>query len=199
MTTVAELVKKQDELQSEVAEVNADLDLETLLTAVGSPVRVGSVALGLMVRRDLDVTTICPELDATTQRAIIEIGAGLATHQRVRRVEFRNDTGGWNTDPSYPDGHYLGVAYRSPQGYDWSLDLWFVDEPDRQPDLALLRTLPSRLAPATRTAILRIKHASIERGDYGTSVRGYDVYRSVLDHGVRTPEQFDQWREDAKR
>jgi len=25
-------------------------------------------------------------------------------------------------------------------------------------------------------------------------VRGFDVYRAVLDDEVRTPEQFEQWR-----
>jgi hypothetical protein len=56
-------------------------------------------------------------------------------------------------------------------------------------------TMPARLDPDSRTAILQIKHAWAGRDDYGTSVRSYDVYRSVLDHGVRTPEQFDLWRE----
>jgi hypothetical protein len=30
--------------------------------------------------------------------------------------------------------------------------------------------------------------------DRGVKVRGFDVYRSVLDDEVRTPEQFDEWR-----
>jgi hypothetical protein len=121
------------------------------------------------------------------------LGAELAMHPRTRRVEFRNDTGTWNTDPGYPDGLYLGLGYRSAAGCDWKLDVWFVDDPDRQPDLTHLRTLPPRLDRGARLAILRIKTAWYARPEYGRSVRSFDVYTAVLDAGVRTPEQFNDW------
>jgi hypothetical protein len=67
----------------------------------------------------------------------------------------------------------------------------FRDDTGRQPDLAHLTTLAPRLTPDARIAILRIMQACADRG---AKVRGFDVYRSVLDDAVRTPEQFDQWR-----
>jgi hypothetical protein len=194
MTTSDELLAQQDELQAEADVVHADLQLDPLLGRIGEPTRVGSAALGLMVRADLDLTVVCPKLDDTTLEAVTQVGARLAVHPAVRQVAFRNDTGHWNTDPGYPDGLYLGVRYRSGGGRDWTLDIWFVDEPARQPNLQHLRTMPARLGPDARVAILQIKHAWADRNDYGTSVRSYDVYRSVLDHGVRTPEEFDLWR-----
>jgi hypothetical protein len=75
--------------------------------------------------------------------------------------------------------------------WGWTTALRFVDEPGRQPDLAHLRTLAPRLTPDARRAILEIKQACEDRG---LSVRGFDVYRSVLDDHVRTPEQFEAWR-----
>jgi len=191
MTAADELLRQQDELQSQADAVGADLCLDELLSSVGQPVRVGASALGLMVVRDVDITVTCPALDAATLAAVAGIGAQLAQHQRVRQVRFRDDTGEWNTDPAYPDGLYLGADYRSPPGDDWNLDVWFVDEPDRQPDLDHLRTLAPRLTRDARLAILCIKQACVARG---TKVRGFDVYRSVLDDEVRTPEQFDLWR-----
>lgn len=187
-----ELLSRQDELQAEAGAVHADLDLDELLGRVGDPVRVGSAALGLMVRRDLDVTVVCPELGASTHEAVARIGARLTLHERVWQVRFRNDTGAWNTDPSYPDGLYLGLGYQSSQGHKWSLDIWFVDEPDRQPDLAHLRTMPARLTPEARAAILEIKQAWAERPEYGSKVCSYDVYRAVLDDGIRTAEEFER-------
>ncbi|MDQ2741037.1 MAG: hypothetical protein M3Z66_01870 [Chloroflexota bacterium] len=190
-----ELLHRQAALQSEANAVCGDLGLDQLLSFVGDPVRVGSSALGLMIRRDVDITVICLKLDRVTMEAVAGIGARLATHQRVWQVRFRDDTGRWNTDPDhYPDGLYLGVDYRSPEEYDWNLDIWFVDEPDRQPDLAHLTTILPRLTSEARMAILRIKHAWVDRAEGGPRVRGFDVYRSVLDDQVRTPEQFDQWR-----
>lgn len=134
---------------------------------------------------------VCPLLQVA---AITAIGATLADHPRVRQVQFRNDTGDWNTDPTYPDGLYLGIRYRSADDRDWSLDVWFVDEPDRQPDLQHLRTFPARLDVPARAAILRIKEAWADRPEYGSAVHGYDIYTAVLDSGVRTLDQFEAWR-----
>ncbi|MEU4767523.1 hypothetical protein AB0H12_30140 [Actinosynnema sp. NPDC023794] len=65
--------------------------------------------------------------------------------------------------------------------------VWFVDEPERQPDLGHVRALPDRITPETRAAILLIKHSR-------PACRSFDVHRSVLDDGVRTPEDYDRWR-----
>ncbi|MFI9158933.1 hypothetical protein [Kitasatospora aureofaciens] len=206
MTTDEELLRHQAALQAEADAVHADLGLDARLGALGTPVRVGGSALGLMVRRDLDVTVVCPRLDTAAHERVAALGARLAVHERVRQVRLRNDTGAWNEDPdAYPDGLYLGLSYRSPASHshcppedrDWTLDLWFVDDPARQPDLAHLRDLPPRLTPQARTAILRIKHAWAHSPDYGRTVRSWDVYRAVLDGGVRTPEEFERHRRGA--
>lgn len=104
-------------------------------------------------------------------------------------VCFRNDTGSWNTDPRYPDGLYLGLRCRGRTGEQWNVDIWFVDEPDRQPDLAHVRDLPARLTDETRAAILSVKHARAGRPGY----RSWDVYTAVLDDGVRTTADFEEW------
>ncbi len=185
-----DLAARQVVLQGEADRVAADLSLLQALSGLGDPIRVGSAALGLMVRRDLDITVVCQDLPVA---AVARVGARLAQHPRVRQVLIRNDTGHWNTDLRYPDGLYLCVHYQSATGEDWTIDVWFVSEPDRQPDLAHLRALPARLTPVTRAAILRIKDAWSSRPEYGVGVCGYDIYMSVLDGNVRTADQFDSW------
>jgi hypothetical protein len=185
-----QLREHQSRLQAEAGAVRADLHLDQALTEVGRPVVVGSAALGLMVRRDLDVTVVMPALDMTS---VWGIGARLAKHPRVREVLFRNDTGRWNVDLGYPDGLYLGLRYRTPADAEWTIDVWFVDEPDRQPDLAHLRTLPGRLTPASRAAILRIKDSWWNRPNVQPRVTSNDIYSAVLDSGVRTMDQFARW------
>lgn len=186
-----ELLRRQSALQAQADDVERDLRLGELTSCVGAPVRVGSSALGLMVWPDLDLTVVCPTLDATE---VAGLGARLGIHRRIRQVVFRNDTGAWNTDPAYPDGLYLGLSYRASDGADWKIDIWFVDQPDRQPDLQHLRTISARLTDQTREAILQIKHAWCRRPEYGTSVTSFDIYSAVLDGDVRTAEQFDRWR-----
>jgi hypothetical protein len=187
----AGLLARQDALQAEAQQVRGQLDLDRVLGALGTPVLVGSTALGLMVWRDLDLTVVCPALD---QDAVLAAGAGLAAHPDVRTMQYRDDSGRWNAEPEqYPDGLYLGLRYHPAGAAEWKVDLWFVDDPARQPDLAHLRAVPGRLTGETRLAILRIKALWSTRPQYGASVRSWDIYTAVLDDGVRDAAGFDQW------
>jgi hypothetical protein len=187
----AELLARQRALQAEAEQVRAQLDLDRVLTAVGGPIVVGSAALGLMAWRDLDVTVVCGSLD---KLRVLTAATELAAHQEVMAMQYRDDTGRWNQEPEkYPDGIYVGLRYDPPALREWRLDLWFVDDPARQPDLAHLRALPERLTDDARLAILRIKTLWSARPQYGTLVRSWDIYTAVLDHGVRSTDEFDRW------
>ena len=179
--------RRQEVLQREANRVRIDLDLDRLCTNLGEVHLVGGAALGLVVRRDLDITVVCPTLDVA---ALFDIGRDLVRHPRVRQLQFRDDTGAWNVDLTYPDGVYWGIDYRDGDRR-WNVDLWFVDDPARQPDLGHVAVLRRRLDRQTRRAILSIKDARMQRGEYGTTVRGYDIYTAVLDAGVRSPAQFE--------
>lgn len=184
----AELLDRQAALQAEATAALDDLDLLARIGEVGSPTRTGSSAYGLMVARDIDITTLCPVLDT---QALYDAIRPLAGHPRVRRLSFRNDTGHWNTDPAYPDGLHWMVEYVAEAGAAWNLDLWFLRDGTTQFDLDDLRTLPPRLTPETRVAILRIKEAVAARAG-ADRVRSHLVYEAVLDHGIRTPEEFER-------
>ncbi len=181
------LWQRQFELQREAAAVRADLDLDALCGSLGQPHLVGSAALGLMVWRDLDITVVCSHLDVA---AVFDLGRQLASHARVRALQFRNDTGAWNVDPTYPDGVYWAIDYRDADRR-WNIDMWFVDEPARQPDLAHLEVLQPRLDDNARRAILAIKDAWAGRPQYRKTVTSYDIYTAVLDDGVRSPSEFE--------
>jgi hypothetical protein len=187
----SELLASQQLLQQEAQHVRERLDLDRVLGAVGDPVVVGSAALGLMAWRDLDVTVTCQRLD---KQQVLAAGLELARRPDVKALQYRDDTGRWNAEPDlYPDGLYLALRYQPPDLAEWSLDIWFVDDPARQPDLAHLRTLPPRLTDEARIAILRIKAAWNTRPQYGTSVRSFDIYTAVLDGHVSSLVEFDSW------
>lgn len=190
---MTDLIQAQNRLQAEADAVVRDLRLEELLGPLGRPVRVGSSAMGLMVRRDIDITVICPRLDAP----VLEAFAGVAAHlmrnsAAVESVRFRNDSGAWNKEPAkYPDGFYLGLTVRAGNDALWTLDIWAVDRPERQPDLAHLETLLPRLTHAHRRSILEIKQVLAERPQRPPSAL---VYEAVVDDGIETVEQFDRWQ-----
>jgi hypothetical protein len=194
---VSDLLDNQRLLQEEADQVVELLQLDALLGHIGRPVRVGSSAMGLMVRRDIDITVICKELSSATLAAFVQAGAKLMLMDRnVISVRFRNDTGAWNTDPaSYPDGLYLGVSARTNEGIDWTLDIWAVDQPERQPDLNHLRTLLPRLDDDRRRTILLIKQAlATEKSRFSEGkVPSAYVYDAVVDDGVGSVKQFMEW------
>lgn len=182
---VVALFERQLGLQSEAATVIMDLKLLDVLRTAGVPKLVGSVASGLMVWRDIDVTVACEELNMSS---VLAIARGLLQHPKVRGVQIRNDTGRWNEDPSvYPDGLFIGIDYRSDEA--WDLDIWFVDEPDRQPDLKHVDWLHERLTDKTRATILELKHHLHGTPGYSS----YRIYQAVLEHDVESVEEFESW------
>ena len=99
----------------------------------------------------------------------------------MRQLTFRNDSGSWNSHPEkYPDGVYWGIDYRDGQR-SWNIDIWFVADADRQPDLRHVEQLGRRLTAETRSAILDIKRAWVNRPEYGQTVTSFDIYTAVLD------------------
>lgn len=191
---MTELLQSQKHLQTEADDVVRELQLEELLGSIGRPIRIGSSAMGLMVRRDIDITVVCTKLDARTLEALGGIAAGLMQKAAVASVRFRNDCGAWNREPArYPDGLYLGLTVRARNNAIWTLDIWVVDQPARQPDLAHIESLLPRITDAHRRAILQIKQVLADGPKSADSVPSALVYEAVVDHNVQTVEQFEGW------
>ncbi|MFA1678176.1 hypothetical protein ACDY97_37260 [Rhizobium mongolense] len=192
---MSDLLVAQRRLQIEADEIVRALRLDELLSQVGHSTRVGSSAMGLMVRRDIDITVACPKLDIHALEAFAGIGARLMQMtESVVGVRFRNDTGKWNIEPEkYPDGLYLWVSVRAPDQEMWTIDIWLVDEPERQPDLAHLKTLMPRLTETDRETILQIKSALAELPEGTNKISSALVYEAVMDHRVRTVAEFKDW------
>lgn len=186
-----DLLEREAALRARADEVVRDLDVMALAATVGTPTRTGSSALGLMVGRDIDITTV-GDLDL---ERVYALGRVLATHPRVWRITFRNDTGRWNTSPRYPDGLYWMVDYVDATGDTWKLDLWFLAQGTTQFDLEHMKTLPQRLTPVVRATILRIKEERQASAAPAPAppLPSYEIYEAVLDHGVRTPAEFEHY------
>lgn len=85
------------------------------------------------------------------------------------------------------------AALQSEADENWELDIWFIHEDTRQPDMLHLETIPPHLTPETRLAILTIKDVWRRTPDYGKQVSSYGVCTAVLDHDARTPADFERY------
>jgi quercetin dioxygenase-like cupin family protein len=180
--------EEQERLANRAAELRGRLEIDAELSRIGQPTLVGSAALRVMVARDIDLTVAVPRLDAQVKRAVLELSGRLSARPDVREVTVRDDTGTWNTDPDYPDGLYLHLECVDADRDRWSFDIWFVDEPDRQPDLQHLRSMQSLVTPETQAKILAIKRATRGLRADGTRLPSYEVYRAVLFEGAAVSE-----------
>jgi hypothetical protein len=192
-----ELLRRQKELQAEARQVIGDLNLLGVLGRVGSVRLIGSYVTGLIVWRDLDLQVLSPGLSAARAWEVVQ---PLAAHSRVHEVRFLDQAGANSFSGDPRDGrHYFQLHYRTIRSDDWKLDVsfWLSGEP-RENEVAYQENLARRLNLGARLAILWIKGLwveSPERRDraYGREVSSVDIYDAVLEHGVRTPEEFDAY------
>jgi hypothetical protein len=82
-----------------------------------------------------------------------------------------------------------GRQSRGPGSQTCTSRLWTSDAP--RPHLAQLAELERRLTHETRVAILWIKDVWHRLPVYPYEVGGMEVYDAVLEHGARSPDDFD--------
>jgi hypothetical protein len=177
----AELIARQDALQEAGAELLARLE------PLGGLMPTGSFVSGLMVWPDLDVMLLG--------------GPSFGPHDLLallgRAVELPGLTGFACADER---GERSPTGERRDERFhvelrvgEWRVDLsvWLYD--DHANVTAYHRGLAASLTAGQRLTILRIKDVWHRRPEYPDEVSGFEIYTAVLEHGVRTPDQFGAW------
>lgn len=187
---VAQLLQRQQALQDESRQVLEELNLPALLSAGGVVRQVGSSVLGLMVWRDIDLAVSSPGLGIAR---VWETLQPLYTHPRVRRIRYLNESGSYNsTGLQIDERYYFGVYYDTNAGNEWKIDVsfWLMQGIHPEP---VHDAISQQLTPETRLAILWIKDIWYQLPMYRNEVYSTDIYDAVLQHGVRTPGEFDKY------
>lgn len=188
------LLERQAALQLQAGKIIDELGLIRLLTAFGHAELVGSVATGLMAWRDIDIHVLCNVSSLNPQRVHAALNP-LASHPNVKRMTFHNHSGPFRA-PEFPDGLYYGIHYfegGTSEGERWKIDCWFLPSDSPRPEFVLIDRMRRELTDETRLAILWIKDTWHSLPAYRHTVRSIDIYTAVLDHGVRTPDEFEEW------
>jgi hypothetical protein len=182
-----DLDARQAALQAEAAEVLAGLDLGPVLLT-------GSYVSGLMCWPDLDI--------------MMHVGPGFAPRDVLRLLEpivDRPDVHGFDyrdeRGPRSPTGTARDERYHVPIALvlgerTWRVDLtlWLNDPHENL--TTWHENLRDTVTPDERAAILRIKDVWHRLPNYPDEISGTEIYTAVLDHGVRTPEEFATWLAD---
>lgn len=190
-STDDDLLHRQVALQAEARDVLDELDLERRLGDHGPGMVTGSYVSGLMVWRELDIMFLGgPELSPA---GVLATMGRLILLQGIVGFDYADERG-----PRSPTGerrderYHVATTYARPSG-TWQLDLTFWLHDAHENVTAWHEQLRDSLAPEERSAILRIKDVWHRRPEYPDTVGGMDIYTAVLQHGVRAPEQFQEW------
>jgi hypothetical protein len=177
-----ELAARQAALQAEARTILGSLG--GLLEGLGEPMVTGSFVSGLMVWRDLDVMVLAhpgfPPHDVVALLGRAVDLTGLTGFEYVDERGERSPTGE-QRDERYHVALALGA---------WRIDLsiWLYDDHRNVTDWH--HDLRTKLTAEQRRAILRIKDVWHRRPEYPDEISGLEIYTAVLEHGVRTPEDF---------
>lgn len=187
---ITQLLQRQQELQNESQIVVNELNLLDLLSDAGTLRQVGSSVLGLMVWRDIDLAVSSPGMSL---ERVFEVMQPLFIHPRVKRIRYSNESGTFNpTDLLTDERYYFGVYYNTQAGNEWKIDVsfWLMQGIHPEP---IHDAMKYQVTPETRLAILWIKDVWYQLPTYRNEVYSTDIYDAVLQHGVRTPREFDRY------
>jgi hypothetical protein len=165
-------------LKREAERIIEELDLLRLLSAYGEARIVGSVALDLIVKLDIDIHLLVDNLDVL--EVVNGISNSLLTYGNVPEVRITKIPG---------HGIKVGVdKYPSGSG-DWSIDILVTNDPSSTAFDSAER-LRASLTPEQRKVILALKRHYYAEGRLRDGM-SHRIYTAVIERGVRTIDEFE--------
>lgn len=173
---------KAVKLQKQAYKIIDDLQIEYRWNLVGKTILVGSASFGLMTSPNLDFEIYVEKPDVRIGFDTIREFAAISG---VKQIQFLNFMG--TSDP----GLYWRIDYQDNNGVMWDIDNWLV--PFSHPHAGMAENFANAMKRAlteeTKQIILEIKsQMSLKK-----KIRGIDVYKAVLNGGVRDKQQFEKW------
>lgn len=189
-----DLLKQQEALQKEARAVLDILQLEVMFRRYGSVSIGGSVTLGLMTWRDIDMGIEVARLPSREQ--IIEVADHILSVPGIKGVNIMDNTDLLN--PHHPKGIYFGLRYLNEDKKLWKFDIWFIT-PDIDNGRSHQQWVAENLTPEFKLAILAIKNAIHDNPKYKKTVFSIDVYDAVIKHGITDLEGFKAHLKESGR
>lgn len=170
-------------LKQEALSIIEDLELFALLAPYGYAQLVGSVALDLIVKRDIDIHVLSPNPDLIAQAT--EITKRAIENQTIKQIRLACYR---NMPPNGAQALLITLEdFSGPSGL-WSIDIWLTTD-KAVTGIEKTEKLQEQLTAAQRKIIMQIKTALHQKKllSQGMSTK---VYQAVIEHGVTTPQGF---------
>ncbi len=158
------------------------LKLIDILPKYGQTRIVGSMALNLVTRKDIDIEVTG---EVITKDDLAQISSDLIKNTPYRiKVTMIDNLDKHNL--TNPQGLYLGIEYygeKPNKDTPWNIDTWFVQKEQAYGDKNTQIT-KGKMNEELRQLILDLKTELLDDPDYRKKFYSFDVYNAVLDNNV---------------
>jgi hypothetical protein len=186
-----ELDTRQTALQAEAAALLADLGVQEILADVGPVLLAGSYVSGLMSWPDLDVMVFAGP-DFTTAD-VLQLLTRFADSPEIIGFDYRDERGARSPTATARDERHHLVIRCVRNAREWRIDLTIWLNDPHANVTSWHESLRETVTPEQRRAILRIKDVWHRMPGYPDQFGGFEIYRAVLEDGIRTAEEFGEW------
>ena len=185
------LESRQTELQAEGRRLLDELGVERVLAEVGTVRYAGSFVSGLMSWPDLDVMVLSHP--GFTPTDVLALQSRIIAKPGVIGFDYRDQRGARSPTGEARDERYHLPTFVQRGTRLWRLDLTIWLRDDHTNVTMWHEQLRDSITAEQRSAVLRIKDVWHRRPEYPDLVSGMEIYTAVLEHGVRTAQQFEAW------
>jgi hypothetical protein len=190
-----EILKYAGNLQQEAKRVIKELGIFSILKKISEPSITGSIENGLMVWPDIDVLAYMKKLDLNKILDLFKEFALLPTIQKVQFNNYRELRRNYlKSRRRFPHAYYIGLRSIQPSG-EWKIDIWIEETGTPINDYDV--PSPSNITEEQRITILKLKNAWLDKkeGGYKDGIISTDIYKAVLEHGVKNAKEFQAYRD----
>ena len=179
---ILELAKRNQQKAWEIIE---DTRIVRIWEGIGAKVNlVGSLRTGLLMKhRDIDFHIYTSPLDLSASfRAMAE----LAENTSIKKIEYTNLL---HTAEACIEWH---AWYQDMEGELWQMDMIHIQEGSRYDGYfeRVAERISAVLTDEMRLAILNLKYETLDT----EKIMGVEYYQAVLQDGVRSYPEFEEWR-----
>lgn len=174
-------MEKSKALRDEALQIIDDLGLLVSLSPYGEARIVGSVALNLVVKRDIDIHLVLNRLDLMD--AVDEITRLLLDEEHIQEIRISDYRG--------LDSIKIGIDTFPGYSGQWSVDIWITTD-IATTGFALTDRLIAEMLPEHRTLILDIKR-ELHRENRLRDGMSSAIYKAVVDDNVGSAAEFHRY------
>ena len=171
-------------LRDEAFEIIEAFGFLEMLRQYGDARLVGSVALDLVVKPDIDFHLFIVKSEVVNVAE--SITSSLITDERIREIRV--------SDYLENDSLKIGIDSLPGRSVEWSIDIWITSDIDTTGFEETDRIM-RLLNEDNRNIILELKRVYLGKGQLHDSMSSV-IYRAVLADGVSSLEEFEKYLEE---